>query len=42
MKQTIFHLENRGAIHIYNFLCYNLAGLYYIENKLFFIDSSHI
>lgn len=35
MKETIFHLENRGGIHMYHFIYYNLAGLYYIENKLY-------
>ncbi len=35
MKTTIFHLENRCAKHIYHFLYLNLAGLYYIENKLY-------
>jgi hypothetical protein len=35
MKQTIFHLEDRKGIYIYHFIFYNLAGLYYIENKLY-------
>ena len=35
MKQTIFHLENRAGMYIYHFIFYNLAGLYYIENKLY-------
>ena len=35
MKQTIFHLENRGAMYMYHFIFFNLAGLYYIENKLY-------
>lgn len=35
MKETIFHLENRGSMYIYHFIYYNLAGLYYIEHKLY-------
>lgn len=35
MKLTIFHLENRKGNFIYHFICFNLAGLYYIENKLY-------
>lgn len=35
MKETIFHLENRGGRYIYHFIYFNLGGLYYIENKLY-------
>ena len=40
MKETIFHLENRGGGFIYHFIYYNLAGLYYIENKLYNVKSN--
>lgn len=40
MKETIFHLENRGGGYIYHFIYYNLAGLYYIDNKLYNIRGS--
>jgi len=35
MKETIFHLENRGGVYMYHFIYFNLAGLYYIEKKLY-------
>lgn len=35
MKETIFHLENRKGMYMYHFIYYNLAGLYYIEHKLY-------
>jgi len=40
MTQTIFHLENRGGIHMYHFIFFYLAGLYYIENKLYNIKDN--
>ena len=40
MKQTIFHLENRGGMYMYHFIYFNLAGLYYIENKLYNIKGN--
>lgn len=35
MKQTIFHLEDRGGKWIFHFIYYNLIGLYLIENGLY-------
>lgn len=40
MKETIFHLENRKGFFMYHFIYLNLAGLYYIENKIYDVKAN--